>query len=168
LHAPATGDIDDDGHTEVVFFTSTHMLVMDVNSAPQAVATSRWPMWGNDPGRSFCQGCQGEPIPDAIDPALGTASLSFAQPRPNPSTGPTAFSFAVPKQAAVELSLFDVSGRRVRSVLRREVEAGAHSVSFDGRDERGTPLPTGLYVARLSVRYDGQHWQESRRLTLMR
>jgi hypothetical protein len=167
--APATGDIDGDGHTEVVVFTNTHLLVMAVNSPPHPVATSRWPMWGNDAGRSFCQGCQAEPlVTDAGTRGGGVTRIWFAPPRPNPSGERTLFSFTLPGRAGVELSVYDLAGRRVRHVLRREFDAGTHEVTFDGRDEGGALLASGVYVARLSVGSGGVHCQESRRLTLIR
>lgn len=62
-------------------------------------------------------------------------------PRPNPFTGATTFSFGLPKDAPVSLSVFDVSGRLVRAVLANELRAaGWHRVEVDA-----SGWGTGMY-----------------------
>ena len=56
--------------------------------------------------------------------------------------------------ARVELALFDVSGRRVAVVARGAFGAGSHAARWDGNDEAGRRVPTGVYFARL-VTEDG-------------
>jgi flagellar hook assembly protein FlgD len=45
--------------------------------------------------------------------------------------------------------VFNVSGMRVRTLMRNETTAGTHLVSWDGRDESGRRLAPGLYVMHL-------------------
>jgi len=49
------------------------------------------------------------------------------------------------------LSIHDVSGRRVATVIRGQREAGSHSVVWDGRDDRGRRAPSGIYFARIGT-----------------
>ena len=49
------------------------------------------------------------------------------------------------------IDIVDVAGRRVRSVQDEEVSAGSHKVSWDGRDQSGLAVPSGVYFARIRV-----------------
>jgi hypothetical protein len=70
---------------------------------------------------------------------------------PNPFVRSTAISFVLPERGAVELSIYDVRGRLVRSVTRGTSDAGLHAVVWDGRDERGGLAGSGVYFYRLRV-----------------
>jgi flagellar hook assembly protein FlgD len=50
----------------------------------------------------------------------------------------------------VTLSVYDVSGRRLRSLAERALPAGVHAADWDGRDERGRRVAAGNYVVRLT------------------
>lgn len=80
--------------------------------------------------------------------SIRVAGLSFA--RPNPFVSSTDLRFTIERPGRVELSLFDVSGRRVRTLVSGEVEAGEHVATWDGRDDRGRPMPAGTYFSRLT------------------
>jgi hypothetical protein len=90
--------------------------------------------------------------------------LQFYGPAPNPSRGNTRFAFQLPRSTRVELSVYDVGGRRVARLADREFAAGSSSVAWDGRGEDGAPVANGLYWSRLSV--GGQ--QLVRRFTILR
>lgn len=92
------------------------------------------------------------------------ASLRFAPPAPNPFRGSTRLHFTLPASAHASLAVFDISGRRVRTILDGRLEAGVHSRLWDGRSESGGRLRAGIYFARLRV--DGAESQ-TRRLILM-
>lgn len=72
---------------------------------------------------------------------------------PSPFTASTSVVFALDSQDAprFDLSVFDVSGRRVRTLAAGATSAGRRSVVWDGRDERGEPAATGLYLFRLQA-----------------
>lgn len=70
---------------------------------------------------------------------------------PNPFNPATEIRFALPARGQVELRIYDLAGRRVRSLQAGMLEAGARGVVWDGRDERGRPVTSGVYLARLRV-----------------
>ena len=71
---------------------------------------------------------------------------------PNPSHGLTRLRFTLPGEAmTVRLEIFDVEGRRVRSLDRGGLAAGEHLVNWDGRDDAGRALAAGQYLSRLNV-----------------
>lgn len=83
-------------------------------------------------------------------PALPTpAALSLSPPAPNPSGGATRFRLTLPTGSRVQVTLIDLSGRRVRTLEAAELPAGTTDLLWDGRDDAGRLVPAGLYVARL-------------------
>jgi hypothetical protein len=76
------------------------------------------------------------------------ASLSMMA-YPNPSAHSMRLSFATPQRQRVNLAIYDVGGRRVRTLEDGEVIAGVHSSEWDGADASGRVMPSGLYFARL-------------------
>lgn len=87
--------------------------------------------------------------------SLEVSRLALRRVSPNPlATGrPGVIEFSVPgsgtQVAPVELRVFDLQGRVVRTLIQGEAVAGGHSVEWDGRDSGGRILPSGLYVIRL-------------------
>jgi hypothetical protein len=73
---------------------------------------------------------------------------------PNPFTSATAISFALPTSTRVSLTIFDVAGRRVRSLIDGTLPSGARTIRWDGRSENGSLLRSGVYFCRM--RLDGR------------
>lgn len=67
-----------------------------------------------------------------------------------PGAGRLAFEIGMPTQERVRLGIYDVAGRRVRSLVDGEVPAGTMRVQWDGKDQAGNAARTGMYFARLS------------------
>ncbi len=67
---------------------------------------------------------------------------------PNPFGVATRFEFALPERARVQVTVHDAAGRRVRRLLDEPRAAGPHAVLWDGRDQAGSRLPSGVYWAR--------------------
>lgn len=83
-----------------------------------------------------------------VGPTSNAAGLSLAAPWPNPSRGATSVTFAA-ERGRVELSAWDVSGRRVATLYRGPVN-GPHTVRWDGVADDGAPVATGVYWLRLA------------------
>ena len=81
-------------------------------------------------------------------------SFEFQAPRPNPGDGPTHFAWSMPNRAHVALRLYDVRGRLLRSLLDQPMDAGAHSIEWDGNDARGTRVMSGVYFVQLKAGRD--------------
>ena len=83
--------------------------------------------------------------------SLPEMTLGFSGAVPNPAQGLTQFVYSLPRAGHVRLSLIDVSGRIVRTVLDREMPAGHGQVAWNGRGENGVPLGAGLYWAQFEA-----------------
>ena len=92
------------------------------------------------------------------------ASLRLRQNAPNPFAGTTSIGFSLPHNAQVSLEVIDVSGRIVRVLENRAIEAGDHAYGWDGHNGDGHPAAAGTYFYRLRV--DGQ--DKSRKMVLMK
>ncbi|HPF69039.1 MAG TPA: S8 family serine peptidase [Candidatus Krumholzibacteria bacterium] len=99
----------------------------------------------------------------AVGPRL-PAAVTFAGAVPNPCNPSAELRFALPHEATVALELYDLRGRRVRTVFRGVLGAGDQALRWDGRDDAGRDAASGAYVARLVV--DGT--ARARTLTLLR
>ena len=71
--------------------------------------------------------------------------------RPNPVRRQGSVRFAVDAAAPVSLAIFDVSGRKVRALVSGAMTAGEHEASWDGRDDGGNEVTSGIYFLRLRV-----------------
>ena len=70
---------------------------------------------------------------------------------PTPFGPRTTLSFAVPREGRVRLSIHDVEGRLVRTLVDERRPAGEHGVSWDGRNESGRPVASGVYLSRMEA-----------------
>jgi subtilisin family serine protease len=73
------------------------------------------------------------------------------QNAPNPFQKTTRIAFDLPREGGVTLKVYDLSGRMVRMVTDRWYSAGNHYVNWDGRDNEGNPLASGVYFYRLQA-----------------
>jgi hypothetical protein len=69
--------------------------------------------------------------------------------RPNPFNPDTKIEFDLPATTEVSLHIYDVAGRRIRTLMSRTMEVGPHSVMWDGRNDRGHRVSSGIYFCRL-------------------
>ena len=82
--------------------------------------------------------------------ADGAVAVDFlASPTPNPFRGRATLRFGLAREGDVQLELFDVSGRSVRTLAAGKVAAGEHTLTWDGRDRQGHDVKAGVYFVRL-------------------
>ena len=74
---------------------------------------------------------------------------------PNPFSGGTGVSFTLSHADEVQVGVYDLSGRVVRSLQRGKLAAGSHRFDWNGRDEQGRKVPAGVYFVRLEA--TGRH-----------
>lgn len=97
--------------------------------------------------------------PLTIRVALGQGAVQFGLQGVYPNPAPLGASrdaitvrYSIPSPGGkVRLGLYDVTGRLVHWLVHRQVEPGTQVVAWDGRDERGAPVESGLYFLRLEA-----------------
>lgn len=70
---------------------------------------------------------------------------------PNPFRTGTTLSFRLPRRQRVDVRVYDVNGRSVRTLMAEVIASGAHTVSWDGRDDRGNEVGSGVYFVRFDA-----------------
>jgi hypothetical protein len=82
-------------------------------------------------------------------------SLVLGQNYPNPFNPSTTISFDLPEGSATDrhvvVEVYSVRGKRVSQLVDALLEAGQHRVAWNGTDDRGEPLPSGVYIYTLRV-----------------
>jgi len=96
--------------------------------------------------RPFGDAAVGIPEGSPLEP-----SVRLLAARPNPFAERTAIRFSLEEPGPVEIAVYDVVGRRVRTLAVGSRDRGEHEVTWDGRDATGRPVPAGVYLYRLQV-----------------
>lgn len=72
--------------------------------------------------------------------------FALAPAFPNPFNGSTQITYTLATGTLVELHVYNALGQAVRTLLRQHREAGTHQIHWDGRDNQGRPLASGIYL----------------------
>ena len=70
---------------------------------------------------------------------------------PNPGNPSLRIAYAMPARGAIAIAIYDLRGERVRTLVGGVVDAGANSVVWDGRDDRGVRTASGIYLCRIEA-----------------
>jgi hypothetical protein len=125
----------DENHTNSAGLDMYNAWVAQGRNAPVAMATDTISV---------------DVVPTGIDNApLARTELLPAYPNPfNPSTS---IRYSLAWRQPVRIDIFDVTGARVTTLVDGDRRAGVHSVSWNGRDGRGEPVASGIYLIRMTT-----------------
>ena len=87
---------------------------------------------------------------------------------PNPFNPATTLAFDLPAPSDVRLAVYDLQGRLVKTVAAGRYEAGRHSAVWDGSDDAGNPVSSGVYFYRLTVQNGAVPFVQTRKMLLVR
>ncbi len=87
----------------------------------------------------------------AVEPGSTPKVCRMLPATPNPFNPATTLHFELSKLGPVKLEIYDLAGRRLRTLIDSEREAGSHKVTWRGDDDRGHSLASGVYFARLQA-----------------
>jgi hypothetical protein len=85
------------------------------------------------------------------DAHTGPAIFSLDQNYPNPFNPTTTIHFTLPKSEETHLAIYDILGRRVRTLIEGVTSHGVHEITWDGADDMGKVVPTGIYFYKLQA-----------------
>ncbi len=117
---------------------------IDGNGAPEIAVGSRH-------GRLALLASTGTVITASDDDAVPTA-FALDGGYPNPFREQTTLGYSLPEAADVRLTVYDLLGRRVRTLVAEPQAAGTYTVTWDGRGAAGARAASGVYIVRLEVR----------------
>ena len=106
------------------------------------------------------------PIPTAVDEDITEipAQYELSQNYPNPFNPGTTIAFVIPKAQDVKLEIYNMLGRRVKTLVEDKMQAGAHKVAWDGTNDLGKAVASGTYIYKLRT----ESFTETKRLVLVR
>ena len=70
---------------------------------------------------------------------------------PNPFNPTTTISFSISENSNVEVSIYSIKGQKVRQLVSNQLSAGQHSTVWNGNDDSGEPVSSGVYFYKLNV-----------------
>jgi carboxypeptidase T len=104
----------------------------------------------------------------SIVPAITTTQpplkLSLYQNAPNPFNPETTISYTLPRRGSISLDIFNIKGQVVKSLVSERQEQGFYSISWDGKDNNGNSVASGVYFYRLEA--EGQTSQTKKMILL--
>jgi hypothetical protein len=98
----------------------------------------------------------------AEEEVLGGFSLSDNYP--NPFNPDTRIDYLVPRRCHVKLEIFNVLGQRIATLVDQPQERGTYQLTWNGRDERGDEVASGVYFYKL----EAEDFTQSKKMILMR
>jgi len=108
----------------------------------------------------------------ASDKGTGVIPDKFAlQPNyPNPFNPSTTLRIDLPSSARVEVTVYNMLGQRIRQLVRSTLAQGSHEVSWDGQDDRGQVVPSGIYLVNFvaEVNKVGGSFSQTRKVVLVK
>ncbi len=90
--------------------------------------------------------------------------FTLEQNYPNPFNPSTTITFQIPHSVPVNITVFDINGRVVKTLLNTQVNSGIHRITWDGKNTAGESMPSGMYFYRLST----PDYNSTRRMTLLK
>ena len=103
----------------------------------------------------------GQPV---SSPTPSPPRFALAQNFPNPFNPATSIRFEVPQASSIDLAIFDLRGRRVATLHQGPIDAGYHTRRWEGRDDHGQGVASGMYFVRLV----GPGFNSARKMMLAR
>ena len=93
----------------------------------------------------------GETVTDIPDEFQQNSSALLWNIYPNPFTEQTTISFTLTEEAPISIEVFNINGKKVETLLNKKLKDGTYSVQWDGTDNRGTKLNSGIYLISLKT-----------------
>jgi len=79
-------------------------------------------------------------------------NFKLNQNYPNPFNPSTTISYALPYQSSVEIIIYDLMGKEIKSFTVPSQSAGYNRLVWDGKNESGNPVTSGVYFYRISIK----------------
>jgi hypothetical protein len=125
---------DDGARPQIVFYAFAYSAITDRTEARHLLENTVTYLYDAAAG--------------AGESAGGAARVRLAA-APNPFTSAAGIRLALPVRGEINLAVYDVAGRLVRTLAAGDYEAGAHSFEWNGADADGRPAASGIYFVRL-------------------
>lgn len=92
-----------------------------------------------------------EPLSGATNIPMALDHLATLRVHPNPMRSHSTVHYSLLTHGTISLTVYDVTGRVVRSLVESDQPAGSYTMTWNGRDASGHPVPSGIYFYRLDA-----------------
>ena len=153
----ALADIDFDNDFDIVIPTDRGFTVIDIKRPTQSY---EWPCYMgtyNRAGNTYQSTNEDDPVLPVFDTALNGNY-------PNPFNPTTTISFSLEEKAQVSLTIFNQRGQKVRELLNEQMPAGNHHLIWNGTDDNGNGVGSGIYYYRMK----SGKYSSTRKMIIMR
>jgi flagellar hook assembly protein FlgD len=79
------------------------------------------------------------------------AKPSITASYPNPFNPTTTIAYYIPVKSKVDMAIYNVKGQRVKDLINNEIPKGSHRIVWDGKDNNGRAVSSGLYLVRIGI-----------------
>jgi len=82
---------------------------------------------------------------------VSTTKYRLQHNYPNPFNSETTIHFDIPNSEQVEISIFDVVGKKICTLINETLPSGSHTLSWSGKNDKYITVPSGLYILRMQA-----------------
>jgi len=151
---PTLGDMNQDGNIDLTIPTSDQSLAfINFPSAPYyhdstAVKFWRYNRRMNNVGVDYSY----NPLDiEENEQRVIPEHFALYQNYPNPFNPTTTIEFSLPSSSDVDISIYNILGRKVNNLLNKNLSAGIHSIQWDGLNDNGKHVSTGIYFYKITA-----------------
>ena len=136
----------DDGNSKIFLtgFGFEALVSGNTNLTPPSQLMFRALTWFGVPG-----------LVSVEDEVIATLPKKFEleQNYPNPFNPETSINYAIPQDASVRLTIYNILGQRIVTLVNEQKSSGVHTVNWNGANDNGNQVASGLYFYRLEARH---------------
>ncbi|MBI88518.1 MAG: hypothetical protein CMG60_00400 [Candidatus Marinimicrobia bacterium] len=157
---PAIGHLDNDGDYEIIVGTSTDLRVIDI-SLEAGIKYS----WSSYRGNNHRNGYYDVTLASTISNDISLpVEFSLGNNYPNPFNPITKFRYSLSENSKVNIIIYDINGKIVRTLLDAAELAGHRYITWDAKNDLGFPVATGLYFYRMRAK----NFQDTKKMILLK
>lgn len=106
------------------------------------------------------------PVQERPEGSVVPAGFSLEPNYPNPFNASTTIQYRLDALSQVRLTVYDATGRRIRTLFEGTDVPGERSRQWNGLDDNGSPVPTGVYICRITAQAEGRSFSAERKMVM--
>ncbi|MCH7761706.1 T9SS type A sorting domain-containing protein [candidate division TA06 bacterium] len=188
-------DSDPDGYAHNIYvqgnyahisYASDGVVIADISDPLNPTLSGFYDMisynWGVHPGSSYVYATdshtglwifQFTPPPPGVEEENGESKVRDLKPTlshlPNPTQNRVQINYSLPYPSEVLIKVYDLTGREVRNLVKDNLDAGSYSVEWNGKDDRGEKVSSGIYFVRLNAQFgQEEEFSETKKLIFLK